>query len=39
MTLIKPLYIGIAVVVLLIIAVVVRLLTRGKPEGTSSIIR
>ena len=36
---IRPLYIGIAVVALIIIAVVVRLLTRGKPEGTSSMIR
>jgi hypothetical protein len=38
-SLMNPLYIGIAVVVLIIIAVVVRLLTRGKPEETSHIIR
>jgi tetratricopeptide (TPR) repeat protein len=36
---ISPLYIGIGVVGLIIIAVIVRLLTRGKAEETSSIIR
>jgi hypothetical protein len=39
LSLINPLYIGIGVVALIIIAVVVRLLTRGKPEGTSRMIR
>jgi tetratricopeptide (TPR) repeat protein len=39
LSLMNPLYIGIAIVALIIIAVVVRLLTRGKPEGTSSMIR
>src|SRR5207244_12223469 len=37
--LITPLNIGIAVAVLLIIAVIVRLLTRGTRKETSSIIR
>jgi hypothetical protein len=36
---ISPLYIGIGVVALLIIAVLVRLLTRGKAEETSHRIR
>ena len=36
---INPLYIGIGVVALLIIAVIVRLLTRGKAESTSHRIR
>jgi tetratricopeptide (TPR) repeat protein len=36
---IKPLYVGIGIAALIIIAVIVRLLTRGKPEGTSSMIR
>jgi len=36
---ISPLYIGIGVVALLIIAVIVRLLTRGKAEPTSHQIR
>jgi hypothetical protein len=36
---IKPLYVGIGIVALIIIAVVVRLITRGKPEETSHIIR
>jgi hypothetical protein len=35
----SPLNIGIAVIVLIIIAAVVRGLTRGKPEPTSSRIR
>src|SRR4029077_4611663 len=35
---IKPLYVGIGIVALIIIAVIVRLLTRGKPEGTSRMI-
>ena len=36
---ISPLYIGIGVVALLMIAVLVRLLTRGKAEETSHRIR
>jgi tetratricopeptide (TPR) repeat protein len=36
---ISPLYIGIGVVALLIIAVIVRLLTRGKAEPSSHRIR
>jgi hypothetical protein len=36
---ISPLYIGIGVVALLIIAVIVRLVTRGKAEETSHRIR
>jgi tetratricopeptide (TPR) repeat protein len=36
---ISPLYIGIGVVALIIIAVIVRLLTRGKAEETSHRIR
>jgi hypothetical protein len=36
---ISPLYIGIGVAALLIIAVIVRLLTRGKAEPTSHQIR
>ena len=39
MSQIKPLYIGIAVAALLLIAVIVRLLTRGKAEETSHRIR
>jgi hypothetical protein len=36
---ISPLYIGIGVVALLIIAVIVRLVTRGKAEPSSHRIR
>src|SRR5215471_12417686 len=39
MSQIKPLYIGIGVLALLIIAVIVRLVTRGKAESTSHRIR
>jgi tetratricopeptide (TPR) repeat protein len=37
--LITPLNVGIAIVAFIIIAIIVRLLTRGKPEETSSRIR
>jgi len=37
--LITPFNVGIAIVTLIIIAIVVRLVTRGKPEETSSRIR
>src|SRR5262249_23305224 len=36
---IKPMYIVIGIVVLILIAVIVRLLTRGKAEETSHIVR
>jgi len=36
---IKPMYIAIGVAVLLVIAVIVRLLTRGKADPTSHRIR
>ena len=39
MSQIKPLYIVIGIVALILIAVIVRLLTRGKAEETSHIIR
>jgi tetratricopeptide (TPR) repeat protein len=39
MSQIKPLYIVIGVVVLILIAIIVRMLTRGKVEETSHIIR
>jgi len=39
LTQINPLYIGIAVVALIVIAVIVRLITRGKAEPTSHRIR
>ncbi|PYK23713.1 MAG: hypothetical protein DME52_11980 [Verrucomicrobia bacterium] len=39
MSQIKPLYIVIGIVVLIVIAVIVRMLTRGKAEETSHIIR
>src|SRR6267378_1376121 len=38
-SLINPLYVGIGIVALIIIAVIVRFLTRGKAEETSNIIR